>query len=184
MIEYDAIVLAGGAAKRLGGIDKPGLDFSGRSALDRVLDAVADAQHTVVVGPARPTERMVTWCCENPPRSGPLAALRTGLEYATARRVAVLAADIPLVDNATVHRVLDAARGHDGAVLLDSEGHEQFLLGAYDHDRLAANIAPLPPSASMRRALSGLDIVTVGDSSDVCLDCDTWEQVEKVRSRL
>ncbi|MYQ48709.1 NTP transferase domain-containing protein, partial [Streptomyces sp. SID4985] len=34
---YDAVVLAGGAARRLGGADKPGVRVGGRPLLDRVL---------------------------------------------------------------------------------------------------------------------------------------------------
>ncbi|MGW4109093.1 NTP transferase domain-containing protein, partial [Streptomyces sp. NPDC004976] len=36
---YDAVVLAGGAARRLGGADKPGVRVGGRALLDRVLAA-------------------------------------------------------------------------------------------------------------------------------------------------
>lgn len=54
MTAYDAIVLAGGAAKRLGGADKPGIRVGGRALLDRVLAACADASTTVVVGGRRP----------------------------------------------------------------------------------------------------------------------------------
>ncbi|NED13442.1 NTP transferase domain-containing protein, partial [Streptomyces sp. SID9124] len=57
MTAYDAIVLAGGAAKRLGGADKPALRVGGRALLDRVLAACADARATVVVGDRRPTVR-------------------------------------------------------------------------------------------------------------------------------
>ncbi|WP_198601894.1 NTP transferase domain-containing protein, partial [Streptomyces sp. MH60] len=38
---YDAVVLAGGAARRLGGADKPGLRVGARALLDRVLAACA-----------------------------------------------------------------------------------------------------------------------------------------------
>ena len=37
---YDAVVLAGGAARRLGGVDKPGVRVGGRALLDRVLTLV------------------------------------------------------------------------------------------------------------------------------------------------
>ncbi|MEU9382801.1 NTP transferase domain-containing protein, partial [Streptomyces sp. NPDC048279] len=40
---YDAIVLAGGAARRLGGADKPSVRVGGRPLLDRVLTACAGA---------------------------------------------------------------------------------------------------------------------------------------------
>ncbi|MFD9249059.1 NTP transferase domain-containing protein, partial [Streptomyces bottropensis] len=40
---FDAVVLAGGAARRLGGADKPALRVGGRALLDRVLTACAGA---------------------------------------------------------------------------------------------------------------------------------------------
>ncbi|MGO4426310.1 NTP transferase domain-containing protein, partial [Streptomyces sp. MCAF7] len=52
---YDAVILAGGAARRLGGADKPALRVGARPLLDRVLDACRGAERTVVVGPRRPT---------------------------------------------------------------------------------------------------------------------------------
>lgn len=181
---YDAVILAGGAARRLGGVDKATLDFGGRTSLDRVIAAVSDAEHVVVVGPARPTYTAVTWCREQPAGSGPVAALRTGLAVSGADRVVVLAADLPLVEADTVRRLLLAADRHDGAVLVDAEGHEQFLCAAYSGRRLAEALAPLPGGASMRRAVSGLDLARVPDTAVAGLDCDTWEQVEEVRRRL
>ncbi|MDP9398746.1 MAG: NTP transferase domain-containing protein, partial [Actinomycetota bacterium] len=59
MPPYDAVVLAGGRARRLGGVDKPGLEVAGRSLLDRVLAACAGAGRTVIAGPQRPTARAV-----------------------------------------------------------------------------------------------------------------------------
>ncbi|NEC24973.1 NTP transferase domain-containing protein, partial [Streptomyces parvus] len=61
MTVYDVIVLAGGAAKRLGGADKPGVRVGGRALLDRVLAACDGATRTVVVGDRRPTARPVVW---------------------------------------------------------------------------------------------------------------------------
>ncbi len=43
MRAYDAVVLAGGAARRLDGADKPMQPLAGRPLLEWVLDAVADA---------------------------------------------------------------------------------------------------------------------------------------------
>ncbi len=66
MTAYDVIVLAGGAAKRLGGADKPAVRVGGRALLDRVLAASSGAGTTVVVGGRRPTSRPVTWTREVP----------------------------------------------------------------------------------------------------------------------
>ncbi|MEV6563391.1 DUF6457 domain-containing protein [Streptomyces kronopolitis] len=106
---YDALVLAGGAARRLGGADKPALSVGGRPLLDRVLAACPDAARTVVVGPGRPTVRPVVRALEDPPGGGPLAALEAGLRHTTAPVVLLLSADLPFLTAETVHRLLATA---------------------------------------------------------------------------
>ncbi|MFF3450782.1 NTP transferase domain-containing protein [Streptomyces sp. NPDC002667] len=107
---YDAVVLAGGAARRLGGEDKPGVRVGGRTLLDRVLAACADATRTVVVAGPRPTARPVAWAREDPPGGGPLAALDAGLRLTEAPHVLVLSADLPFLEEKTVRRLLDTLR--------------------------------------------------------------------------
>ncbi|MEU6271275.1 NTP transferase domain-containing protein [Streptomyces populi] len=111
---YDAVVLAGGAARRLGGEDKPGVRVGGRRLLDRVLAACADATRTVVVADPRSTARPVEWAREDPPGGGPLAALDAGLRHTAAPYVLVLSADLPFLEEKTVRRLLDTLRSEDG----------------------------------------------------------------------
>src|SRR4051794_19364435 len=96
--EFDAVVLAGGRARRMGSEDKLSLDVGGRSLLSRVIDAVAGAGRIVVVGPRRvvDTDVDVVWCREQPEGSGPAAALRTGLDHVTAELVVGGAGGPPL----------------------------------------------------------------------------------------
>ncbi|MBL0705001.1 NTP transferase domain-containing protein [Sinomonas sp. JC656] len=49
---FDAVVLAGGRASRLGGYPKPQLEYRGATLLEHALRAVARARTVVVVGPA------------------------------------------------------------------------------------------------------------------------------------
>ncbi|MFC9236000.1 DUF6457 domain-containing protein [Streptomyces decoyicus] len=109
LTDYDTIVLAGGAARRLGGADKPSLSVGGRPLLDRVLATCPDAAITVVVGPRRPATRAVVHALEDPPGGGPLAALDAGLRHTTAPTVLVLSADLPFLTAATVRSLLEAA---------------------------------------------------------------------------
>jgi molybdopterin-guanine dinucleotide biosynthesis protein A len=183
---YAAVVIAGGAARRLGGADKPAVLIGGISMLDRVIAAVADAGAIVCVGPQRPTERAVTWTCEAPPGGGPVAALAAGIELVTEPVALVLAADLPFVADA-IGPLLQGLPGHDAAVLVDASGRDQRLVGAYDVRALREALTRLgtPAGASMRALLALLRVHRVADQggpAPAAYDCDTWADVEHARS--
>ncbi|MFD8986875.1 NTP transferase domain-containing protein [Streptomyces goshikiensis] len=191
---FDAVILAGGGAHRLGGVDKPALSVGARALLDRVLDACPDARTTVVVGDRRPTARPVRWTRETPPGGGPLAALGAGLHETTAPLVLVLSADLPFLDRPTVRALLDAADGDDdGAVLRDPDGRDQPLVAAYRAEALRREIALLATEhGSLRdlplRALTAeleLTPVSVTERAPLAsFDCDTWEDLAAARARI
>ncbi|WP_443065571.1 NTP transferase domain-containing protein [Streptomyces sp. NBC_00557] len=188
---YDAVVLAGGAARRLGGADKPGLRVGGRPLLDRVLAACADAGTTVVVADRRPTARPVLWAREEPPGAGPVAALEAGLRLAEAEHAVVLSADLPFLRPATLRRLLAALgdTGADGALLTDADGRDQPLVAAYRTAVLRRELADLaagPDGLSglpLRRLTGALKLTRVPDPL-ASFDCDTWDDLVNARARI
>ncbi|MFE6834498.1 NTP transferase domain-containing protein [Streptomyces sp. NPDC057705] len=188
-MSYDAIVLAGGAAQRLGGADKPALSVGGRALLDRVLDACPDARTTVVVGGRRPTARPVRWTREDPPGGGPVAALDAGLRGTTAELVLVLSADLPFLDRETVRALLDAP-GPDGAMLRDPDGRDQPLVAAYRTEPLRREIALLATEHGnltglpLRALTSELDLARITAQPLASFDCDTWDDLAAARARI
>ena len=180
---YDAVVLAGGSGRRLGGVDKPALQVGAVSLLDRVLAAVGDADVTVVVGPQRPTARPVRWAREEPPGGGPVAALAAGLPLVTAPLVAVLAADLPFLDPLTVARLRAAVGQADGALLVDDEGRDQLLVGIW---RTTALRAVLPGEVAGARLGAVLDRLSATRLSldarpAPWFDCDTETDLTTAR---
>src|SRR4051812_49851755 len=110
-LPFDAVILAGGGGRRMGGADKAGLVVGGIPLLDRVLLAAAAARDTVVVGDPRPTVRPVRWVREEPPGGGPLAGLSAGLSALSDLNelpVLVLATDLPRLGPGDVQRLLGA----------------------------------------------------------------------------
>ncbi|AUG78514.1 molybdenum cofactor guanylyltransferase [Kitasatospora sp. MMS16-BH015] len=188
MTGYDAMVLAGGAARRLGGADKPGLEVGGRRLLDRVLAACAAAGRTVVVGPERATAGpTVRWAREEPPGGGPVAAVAAGLGQVTAERVLLLAADLPFLDRPTIDRLLAAldAEETEAAILVDAAGRDQPLAGAYRTAALRTALAQLgdPAGQPLRRLLAPLRTARLADPGGTAYDCDTWEELAQARER-
>lgn len=183
---YDAVVLAGGTARRLGGVDKPALVVGGQSLLDRVLAAVCDASRTVVVGPRRTTALPVVWCREEPSGGGPVAALAAGLAEVSAARLVLLAGDLPFVTAVVVGRLLDAMRDRGGALVVDAAGRDQLLLGAWRTDALRAALPAKPGGASLAAMLGRLDPARVSLPMDErgrapWFDCDTDDDLATAR---
>ncbi|MFF5567610.1 NTP transferase domain-containing protein [Streptomyces sp. NPDC012623] len=194
MTAYDAVVLAGGAAKRLGGIDKPGVRIGGRPLLDRVLRACARADSTVVVGGRRPTARPVRWARESPPGGGPLAALDAGVRSVAAgtETVVVLSADLPFLGEPTVQRLIGTldSTGREGALLTDADGRDQPLVAAYRAEPLRREIALLATEYGglaglpLRLLAAELDLARVGSDPLASFDCDTWQDIATARARI
>jgi len=174
---WGAIVVAGGAGSRLGGVSKPDLELAGIALLDRALAAVAGARQVVLVG--GPRREGVTWTVEDPPGSGPAAAIAAGmaaLGEAPAPWTAVLAVDTPRAAEALP--ALLAARERDGAWLVDAAGHAQHLLAVYRTAALAERCARDLAGASVRSVVGGLDMVAVRDRDGLARDLDTWDDAD------
>lgn len=182
---YDALILAGGAAARLRGADKPGLLVGGRALVSRVAAAVAGAQRIVLVGPDRPELPDAITVREDPPGAGPVPALRTGLHSVHAPWVAVLAADLPFLTADDVDALRDQACGRSGAVFVDDGDTPQWLTGVWRTATLRAALAAYP-GASLRGLMSPLDPARVRAAErrrPAWYDCDTDDDVAQA-SRL
>ncbi len=187
----DAVILAGGRAARLGGIDKPGTEVAGRTLLATVIAACrgAGAGRIIVVGPERPG-LPVCFVREEPAGAGPFAALRRGLSELGApggtRLVAVLAADLPFLRAAHLDALIAASQGRSGAVLVDGEGYPQWLTGCWDRPTLAAAAAGYAGS-SVRGLMTPLDPARVliepeQGGPPPWLDCDTDADLRRARA--
>lgn len=178
---WGGIVLVGGGAARMGGIDKASIEIHGQTLLERSLAALATLAEIVVVGPEVPTSRPVTFTREDPAGGGPAAGLLAGLEAfpRLPDLVLVLAVDMPRVTGATVQR-LRAAVSDDGAVLVD--GRRQHLCAAY---RTGALLAAAPPlegrhGLPMHRLVGGLQLAEVVALGDEARDVDSWQDLREL----
>jgi molybdopterin-guanine dinucleotide biosynthesis protein A len=177
---FSAVVLAGGVAARLDGVDKASVELHGRTLLTWVLDAVLDAAEVVVVGDTVPTERPVTFTREDPRHGGPVAAMLTGRDALLEPRplLAVLACDMPYLTTATFRRLREAAVGRDGAVLTSPDGRRQLAM-VLDIDRLDAVRPSLEEQhgLALHRLLAPLDLSEVPAEGREHRDVDTWADV-------
>jgi molybdopterin-guanine dinucleotide biosynthesis protein A len=194
---FDAVVLAGGAASRAGGIDKPGQRVGGRTLLASVAGAAvaAGAARVIVAGPARPglagdvplPAGALVFVREDPPGSGPVPALRAALAQVRSPVVAALAADLPFLTARALGPLLAAVSGGQaaGAVLVDGEGRQQWLAGCWRAGALRAALAAYR-GTSLRGLLGPLRPALLAcpprpGEPPPWLDCDTMADLARAR---
>lgn len=193
---WDAIVVAGGRARRLGGIDKTALVWHGRSLLDGVLSAAAGAQRMCVVGSDADLPAAVLRTSERPRWGGPAAAIVAGLAAlaadtetgAGADWVVVLAGDLVRADEAVavllagLDRLLqspqvgtEADQLVDGLISGDSGGRRQPLLAVYRRAALASSASRLgtAENLSVANLVNGLNLVELRLADALGDDVDT-----------
>ncbi len=191
---FDAIVLAGGRATRLGGADKPGLAVGGEPILGSVIAAAAaaGAREVIVVGPDRPGLTVsgpqppggVRFAAEEPPAAGPVPAVRRGLAETRSPMVALLAADLPFLRAGQLRLVLGAVgrrAGAAGAVLVDGSGRPQWLVSCWQAAPLRSAAAAYL-GTSLHLLLGPLDPVLVSydlgaGEAPPWFDCDTADDL-------
>ncbi|MBT2502856.1 molybdenum cofactor guanylyltransferase [Curtobacterium sp. ISL-83] len=206
-VQHDAILLAGGRATRLGGIDKTALVRRGTTLLGHALAAASAAERIVVVG-ARSHDELpvhVVRAREDPPFAGPVAAL--GAAFAAldtgATFTLVLACDLVTPEDATARLLTtapataaqetaaqttaaQATAPRDGLIAVDDDGRRQPLLALYRSAALREAVQRLRDESgslagqSMRRLLAPLDLVEVPVPSALCADVDSAEDAARL----
>ena len=186
----DAVVLAGGRGTRLGGVDKAAILLNGERMVDRVVAAARDigAIRVVVVGPETAQSHDTILVREDPPFTGPLAALGAALPEVQAETLLLLSCD--LVRPHEVCRILATqpiSDGFDGVVLRDLDLRPQWLAGVYRVAALRAGAARLGTSldhASLRALLGDLRLEWLDAPPRVTADIDENDDLERARSAL
>lgn len=122
----DVAILAGGRARRLGGLDKSALRIGRQSILERQLAAAAGlADRFLVVGglPDRFDRTGIRVVPDRLPGAGALGGIYTALCEAATPHVLVMAGDLPFVSPEVLERLAElAGRTVDAAVPRTADG--------------------------------------------------------------
>lgn len=192
VIGFDALVLAGGRGARLGGAGKAELQLHGQRLVDRVVAATrkVGAARVVVVGPDAAGTMADAVVREDPPFAGPLAGIAAGLKELSGETASewtmVLACDLqrPVAVATALTNNFDH-RDADGLLLVDAQGHTQWLAGIYRTSALALVCEELGEkliNAPVRRALNQLRLAQVAVDDETSSDIDTPQALDSARN--
>ncbi|MFJ3045224.1 molybdenum cofactor guanylyltransferase MobA [Herbaspirillum chlorophenolicum] len=119
------LVLAGGRATRMGGVDKGLQELHGKPLAQHVLERLAPQVCTLAVNANRSQQRYAAfgypiWHDLSPDFPGPLAGLQCGLSHCTTPFLATAPCDSPLIPYDLVARLADEliASGADAAFVV------------------------------------------------------------------
>jgi molybdopterin-guanine dinucleotide biosynthesis protein A len=159
-----AAIIAGGEARRLGGVEKSGLLVGGRSIAERQLEVLRPRFSRVfaVAGRAEPWRAVGVEVLSDrgAPGRGPLAGLDAALTGLRDDEDAVVcvAADMPFLSGAALELLRDTAPGAD-AVVAKVGGHPEPLFARYARVCAAGVAAAL--AANRLKAAAFLATVSV-----------------------
>lgn len=184
-------ILAGGQARRMGGINKALLEIGGIAILDRILATLtACCEHVIVIATQREPyiERQLAVFPDLLPGTGSLGGLYTALEVASTEKVFVCACDMPFVSGNLLRYLSARSGGYDAIVPRDQYGLQPMhaiysreprkLLRArlqkgllkVEHflDSISARILLLPPEEVSRADPFGIAFLNVNNPEDLC----------------
>ncbi|MCT9868518.1 DUF6457 domain-containing protein [Paenarthrobacter aurescens] len=192
-MEFNAVILAGGRATRLGGVPKPSLEYDGATLLSHALLSVRGASAVVVVGPdvsgyaGGSLPDGVLQAREEPVFAGPAAAIAAGMAALKENGsitpwTLVVACDMPhaSLGMGPLWEALESHPGVEGAMAVSPDGRKQPLLGAYSTAALDREVAVASEgsgltNSSVFRLLARLNVLDVAVPEGSTDDVDTWE---------
>lgn len=149
--DITGLVLAGGRATRMGGVDKGLVEFGGRTLVERVIDRLRPQVTGMMISANRNIERYRAFGCPVlldseeglEPFPGPLSGMLAGLRAAPTPWVATVPCDAPFLPVDLVSRLAAALAGSRAAVASVGDLMEPVfcLLHADLADDLAASLA-------------------------------------------
>jgi molybdenum cofactor guanylyltransferase len=120
-----ALILAGGKATRLGGVDKSQLVVEGRTIFERQVEALRGFEVLVSSSRDVPGYRTVRDAIED---GGPLAGIAAGLAAASTEWLLVLAGDMPYVTRELCDRLVSRTSDDIDAVGIRIDGLPEPLV--------------------------------------------------------
>jgi molybdenum cofactor guanylyltransferase len=123
------IILAGGRASRMGGINKAFIEVGGERLIDRTLRVYRSLFEEIIISTNAPLEylefdaRIVTDIHRG---KGPLGGIHAGLLHATCEYAFVSACDMPCLSEAFIGCMIEQAAGYDLVVPVTANGFESL----------------------------------------------------------
>jgi molybdopterin-guanine dinucleotide biosynthesis protein A len=187
------LVLAGGLARRMGGMDKGLIELAGRPMIEHVLDALRPQVGSLLINANRNTDRYAAY--GHPVVSdtlqgfmGPLAGVLAALQRLATEFLVTVPCDAPLVAPDLVGRLYEACVANDADVAVATDGRRQqpvfLLLRADTAPSLEAYLAGGGRKIDTWFARLRLAEADLGDALDTFVNVNDPDERQRLEARL
>jgi molybdenum cofactor guanylyltransferase len=126
--QVTGVILAGGKARRMGGVDKGLVSINNRPMVSYVIDALQPQVATLLINANRSHDRyrefgLPVIADADPDFRGPLAGVASGMQEAQTPYIAVAPCDSPLLCQDLVQRLFNAVHKEDLRIAVAHDGN-------------------------------------------------------------
>lgn len=187
------LILAGGQARRMGGVDKGLVELSGRPLIEWVLDALSPQVADVLINANRNHENyrhygyriiqdQLSGFC------GPLAGIAAGLPACNTGYLAFTPCDSPLVPPDLIQRLYEQLQQDKAEIAVAHNGERLQPVFALLDCRLASSLNSFLTSGGRKidqwYAQHRTSVVDFSDAPDTFLNINTPEDMAALEARL
>ncbi|MGB6135997.1 MAG: molybdenum cofactor guanylyltransferase MobA [Shewanella sp.] len=143
--QIDAVILAGGMARRMGGNDKGLVDLNGQAMICHTLDKLSNQVDNIMINANRNQAQYEQWgyrvfSDEDSGYLGPLAGMVTALKQTQAEYLLVVPCDCPMLPDDLAQRLLTALTEQNADIAVASDGEREQPVVLLLKPQLAASM--------------------------------------------
>ncbi len=129
-LQIDAVILAGGMARRMGGDDKGLVELNGKAMIEHTIERIKPQVKEILINANRNPTRYAGFgftvlSDEHTGFLGPLAGMITAMGHTQADYLLVVPCDCPLLPRDLVARLLAAIEANDAELAVASDGERE-----------------------------------------------------------
>jgi len=129
-LQIDAVILAGGMARRMGGDDKGLVELNGKAMIEHTIERIKPQVKEILINANRNQTRYAEFgftvlSDEHTGFLGPLAGMITAMGHTQADYLLVVPCDCPLLPRELVARLLTAIEANDHELAVASDGERE-----------------------------------------------------------
>lgn len=188
-ITIDAVILAGGMARRMGGDDKGLVELNGQAMIKHVIDRIKPQVKEILINANRNQTRYAEFgfkviSDENSGFLGPLAGMITAMGQTNADYLLTVPCDCPLLPTDLVTRLVKALERQDAELAVASDGEREQPVVMLLKPQLRASMLAFLEAGERKidfwYAKHTCAVVSFDDQPDAFVNINTLEQKQQV----